>query len=86
MKYLFARTTKACIHTTKSLKDNKHIIPDIIKDEFNKDLFTIKCGENHDKLCLKDRDGQKLEYVVFVNEKTKEKYHEHICNLNQYTL
>jgi hypothetical protein len=85
-EYAFTRATKACVHTSKSLKDHKHIIPDIIKDEFNKSVFSIKCGVNENELCLRDRDGQKLEYVVFVNAKTEAKYHEHICNLNQYLI
>ena len=84
--YMYARTTKACIHTTKSLKDYKHIIPDILKDESNRDFFNIKCSELFDKTCLKDQQGNNLEYIVFVNAETKEKYYEHICNLNQYLI
>ena len=84
--YWYGRTTSACKHITKSLKDNKHIISDIIKDKENKDLFSIKCGENHDNLCLKNRYGEKLDHIVFINTKTHEKYHEHICNLSNYKI
>ena len=84
--YMYARTTKACIHTTKSLKDYKHIIPDILKDESNRDFFNMKWSEDMDKYCLKDEEGKNLEYIVFVNTETKEKYHEHVCNLKQYLI
>jgi hypothetical protein len=81
---MFARTTKDCVHTTEPLKLNKHVVPDIIKDEFNRDFFNIKCSEHFEKNCLKDKEGNNLDHVVFVNAETKEKYHEHICNLNKY--
>jgi len=85
-RYMYARTTKDCVHTTKSLKDYKHIIPDIFKDESNRDFFNIKCSEPFGENCLKDSQGNNLEYIVFVNAETKEKYHEHICNLKQYLI
>jgi len=85
-KYMFARVTKECIHTTNPLKSNKHVISNIIENEFNRDVFNIKFSGDFDRNCLKDKKGNNLEYVVFVNSETKEKYHEHILNLNNYII
>jgi hypothetical protein len=85
-KYMYARTTKNAAKTTKHLNVNKHIIPDLLKDEEIKIIFDNEWPKDDStSIWLTNQKGEKLDYIVFVEAENREnQYFEHLSNLNKY--
>jgi hypothetical protein len=85
-KYMYARTTNTAAKITKPLNLNKHIIPDLLKDDEIKIIFDNEWpNDDSSSRWLTNQKGEKLNYIVFVEAENREnQYYEHLCNLNKY--
>jgi hypothetical protein len=85
-RYMYARTTKTAAKITKPLHLNKHIVPDLLKDDEIKIIFDHEwSNDDSSSKWLTNQKGERLDCIVFVEADNREnQYFEHLCNLNKY--